>query len=143
MLNSERRMDAECERLGLCVAIHHSPFNIHHSRAPSRASAGLSASASRTSAIAIVVTVSCGRFMVRQACVPEYFRGAIDVVKLTPISDKSLRIEKLSPYLYSGRLRFSRRVVGAYYSAGCGCSSSRTRTARARFSSCRTERGGR
>jgi len=39
----------------------------------------------------------------------------LHVVKLTPISDKSLRIEKLSPYLYSGRLRLSRRVVGAYY----------------------------
>jgi predicted phage terminase large subunit-like protein len=39
----------------------------------------------------------------------------LPIVKLTPISDKILRIEKLGTYLYAGRLRFSRRVVGEYY----------------------------
>jgi hypothetical protein len=39
----------------------------------------------------------------------------LHVVKLTPISDKTLRIEKLAMYIYGGRLKFSKRVVGAYY----------------------------
>lgn len=36
------------------------------------------------------------------------------VIQLKPISDKALRIQKLSPYIVSGRLRFSRKLTELY-----------------------------
>lgn len=39
---------------------------------------------------------------------------SLHVVKLTPISDKKLRIQKLGPYIYAGRLKFGRRHAALF-----------------------------
>lgn len=40
--------------------------------------------------------------------------ASVHIVGLKPNTDKTLRIQKLSPYVYSRRMRFSRRVVALY-----------------------------
>jgi hypothetical protein len=51
---------------------------------------------------------------VQEAALDQVELGDLHVVKLKPHSDKALRIQKLSPYVVTGRLRFNRKLTGLY-----------------------------
>lgn len=52
--------------------------------------------------------------LVQERALRDPAAGMLHIVKLTPISDKTLRIQKLGPYIYSTRLKLGRRHAALY-----------------------------